>query len=35
MYGMQDGWSAGDEMYVTPEQMEMLRQQGYDFDIIG
>jgi sucrose-6-phosphate hydrolase SacC (GH32 family) len=35
MYGMQDGGSAGDEMYVTPEQMEMLRQQGYDFDIIG
>jgi len=33
-YGMQDGGSA-EEMYVTPEQMEMLRQQGYDFDIIG
>lgn len=34
-YGMQDGGSAGEEMYVTPEQMEALRQQGYDFDIIG
>jgi hypothetical protein len=37
MHGMsmQDGGSAGDEMYVTPEQMEMLRQQGYEFDVIG
>jgi len=26
---------AEDEMYVTPEQMEMLRQQGYDFDVIS
>jgi hypothetical protein len=25
----------GEEMYVTPEEMEMLRQQGYDFDVIG
>lgn len=32
--GMQDGGSA-QEMYVTPEEMEMLRQQGYDFDVIG
>jgi len=24
-----------DEMYVTPEEMESLRQQGYDFDVIG
>lgn len=28
------GMTGDDEMYVTPEQMEMLRQQGYDFDII-
>jgi hypothetical protein len=34
MYGMQDGGDA-QEMYVSPEEMEMLRQQGYDFDIIG
>jgi hypothetical protein len=33
-YGMQDGGSS-EEMYVTPEQMEMLRQQGYDFDVIS
>lgn len=25
----------GSEMYVTPEEMEKLRQQGYDFDVIG
>lgn len=29
------GMTNGSEMYVTPEQMEMLRQQGYDFDVIG
>jgi hypothetical protein len=33
-YYADGGMTGGDEMYVTPEQMEMLRQQGYDFDII-
>jgi hypothetical protein len=30
----QGGGMIGDEMEVTPEQLEMLRQQGYQFDII-
>jgi hypothetical protein len=29
------GVSVGDEMEVTPAQLEYLRQQGIDFDIIG
>lgn len=28
------GLSVGEEMEVTPEQLEMLRQQGYEFEII-
>jgi len=33
---MQDGGSLniGDMLDVTPEQMEYLRQQGYDFDTV-
>lgn len=34
-YGGSKKKTAGSEMYVTPEEMERLRQQGYDFDVIG
>ena len=30
----QGGFVAGDEMDVTPEQLEMLRAQGYQFEMI-
>lgn len=33
-YGGNMGPSVGDEMEVTPEEIEMLRQQGYQFEII-